>query len=872
MKINRINTKNKMDISRKDSIFMTIYYFFVLYRYIALLILGLALSAFILLLILDLLIPNELSAIDRKATLKIFNELQIANKHQNAILLMEYKGNAILKDSPLEMEYKSKLADSYIHVGDYSKAEKMLIDVQNHSEEYLKDLDEDVIKKFPKIYEYLKFSIARTIYQFYEKVGDRKNQKKYFHIYKSYYDQCDEQIDSISIAVYNERTWFHKMSTFNSKELITYDSIVVASFEDEEKAIELMSRFVNQVIDRKEYGASCKIKCLNKLIGWQLNNEKVTDAYVNIARAVDMVRNMKYIDEYVHLGELSDYCYQIHDIETSKSLFKKFQQFLNERYEKNDFEYLSNYARSFRYLEAENKWQQLNDELEEYCIGMRRQIALNIPSMTEEQREFFAEKFDLAYNYAFHLLQVHPNDRLADLCFDNVTFKNGLLLRSNRNIENSILALNDPEVEKKYQELKDCRLNLIYQSVSKKTFFNNREKTEARIDELEKELALKCTDFKTKNDIEQNSHSSLQSILTKDETILEMVECNNGLCALILDEKKHVTYIPIGNLSQIQDKLQRPISEIYHDDTLTEIIWNKIAQVVKEKKTVFYVPIGFFNQLAVGALYVGDNQYLSDNYDMRLLSNASDINKRQPLDLTTSATNISLWGGIDYGMNADVAQKKQNRSAIISGETLSNLRYTLREVTDISQMLSRNTIKNTVFTSNNATEEAFKERASEKDYIIHVSTHGFFNKKSDLHNSMMESGLFFAGANKYWTNDSISLELGEEDGCLRAAEISQMNLTNCSLVVLSACETGLGFSESSEGVYGLQRGFKLAGVDMVLMSLWKVDDHATAMLMTEFYKNLLAGKDVDSALELGKREVRNLYPSPEDWGGFVLLH
>lgn len=872
MKINRVKGKNEKEMSRKGSFFMNIYYFLVLYRYIALLILGLALSAFIFLLVLDFLAPNELSAIDRKATLKLFNELQEANRHQDAILLMEYKGNTVLKDSPLEIEYKSKLADSYIHVGDYSKAEKMLIDVQNHSSEYLKDLDEDILKKYPQMDVFLNFSLARTVYQFYEKVGDRKNQKKYFNIYKSYYDQCDDKIDSLSIVIYNDRTWFHKMSTLNSKELITYDSIVVASFDNEEKAIELMSRFVNQVIDRNEFGPSYKVKCLNKLIGWQLNNDKVTEAYVNIARAVDLVRNMKFVDEYVHLGELSDYCYQIHDIETSKSLFKKYQQFLDERYEKSDFEYLSNYARSFRYLEAENKWEQLNDELEEYCIGMRRQIALNIPSMTEDQREFFAEKFDIAYNYAFHLLQVHPNDRLADLCFDNVSFKNGLLLRSNRTIENSILALNDPEVEKKYQELKECRLNLMYQSVSKKTFFNNREKTEARIDELEKELALKCTDFKTKNDIEQNSHSSLQSKLTKDETIVEMIECNNDLCALILDEKKHVTYIPIGNLSQIQDKLQRPIFEIYHDETLTDIIWNKIAQVVKGKKTVFYVPVGLFNQLAVGALYVGDNQYLSDNYDMRLLSNPSDIIERHPLDLTASTTKISLWGGIDYGMNADIVQKKQNRSAIYRGETLSNLRYAFREVTNISQMLSGNNIKNTVFSSNNATEKAFKERTREKDYIIHVSTHGFFNEKSDLHNSMMESGLFFAGANKYWSNDSISLEWGEEDGILRAAEIAQLNLSGCSLVVLSACETGLGFSDTSEGVYGLQRAFKLAGADMVLMSLWEVDDQATAMLMTEFYKNLLAGKDVDNALELGKRAVRRQYPSPEDWGGFVLLH
>jgi CHAT domain-containing protein len=82
----------------------------------------------------------------------------------------------------------------------------------------------------------------------------------------------------------------------------------------------------------------------------------------------------------------------------------------------------------------------------------------------------------------------------------------------------------------------------------------------------------------------------------------------------------------------------------------------------------------------------------------------------------------------------------------------------------------------------------------------------------------------------------------------------------------------LGFSNTSEGVYGLQRAFKLAGADMILMSLWKVDDFATSMLMTEFYKNLLSGDDADLALNKSRQAVRNHFPSPEDWGGFVLLH
>jgi CHAT domain-containing protein len=137
---------------------------------------------------------------------------------------------------------------------------------------------------------------------------------------------------------------------------------------------------------------------------------------------------------------------------------------------------------------------------------------------------------------------------------------------------------------------------------------------------------------------------------------------------------------------------------------------------------------------------------------------------------------------------------------------------------------------------------------------------------------MFESGLFFAGANKYWSNDTLKLELGQEDGILRAAEIATLDLTGCELVVLSACETGLGYSDTSEGVYGLQRSFKLAGAKYVLMSLWDVDDRATTLLMTEFYKNILSGKSLEDALDNSKKTVKMAYPSPEDWGAFVLLH
>jgi CHAT domain-containing protein len=136
---------------------------------------------------------------------------------------------------------------------------------------------------------------------------------------------------------------------------------------------------------------------------------------------------------------------------------------------------------------------------------------------------------------------------------------------------------------------------------------------------------------------------------------------------------------------------------------------------------------------------------------------------------------------------------------------------------------------------------------------------------------MYNCGLFFAGSNQYWINDSIPADI-RTDGILRAAEIATMDFTNCELVVLSACETGLGYNDTSEGVYGLQRAFRLAGDNKILMSLWKVGDEPTSLLMQEFYKSLLEGNSPNHALSVAKSFVRKSYKSPKDWGGFVILN
>ena len=136
---------------------------------------------------------------------------------------------------------------------------------------------------------------------------------------------------------------------------------------------------------------------------------------------------------------------------------------------------------------------------------------------------------------------------------------------------------------------------------------------------------------------------------------------------------------------------------------------------------------------------------------------------------------------------------------------------------------------------------------------------------------MIRSGLLLAGANHAWKTGK-PFKPDMEDGILTAYEISQMDLSNTELVVLSACETGLGDIQGNEGVYGLQRAFKIAGAKYLMMSLWQVPDFQTQELMTVFYQKWLTEKmPIPDAFHEAQQTMRKKYEHPYFWAGFVLV-
>ena len=321
-------------------------------------------------------------------------------------------------------------------------------------------------------------------------------------------------------------------------------------------------------------------------------------------------------------------------------------------------------------------------------------------------------------------------------------------------------------------------------------------------------------------------------------------------------------------------------------------------------------PDGEYNQLNLATLYNPEtNMYLIDEMNLQIVGSTRDIiNKKAYVPI---ANNAVLFGNPKYDLDAeqynnqlsafheehahqeepelttmldesDYASKVE-RSMIdsLSRSGISKLPGTEKEVKNISKMLSNNNWHTRIYTGNTALEEVVKAQKSPR--ILHIATHGVFLKdveKEESHfgmetkklveNPLLKSMLIFAGAENT-LNKTVPNNSETDDGLLTAYETMNLNLDNTELVVLSACETGLGDVQNGEGVYGLQRAFYVAGARTLIMSLWTVNDQTTQELMTTFYEEWLSGKTKREAFIEAQQKLKKIYKYPYYWGAFVMV-
>jgi len=453
----------------------------------------------------------------------------------------------------------------------------------------------------------------------------------------------------------------------------------------------------------------------------------------------------------------------------------------------------------------------------------------------------------------------------------------------------------------------------------------------ASIDNLQKYLSKSWKDVQKQLDGDEVAieFALLSSLKRSMPFLLDSLNLNNDYYAFIINKQsKAPIAVRLCSDRTLQQLLEQQgqeteewISRVYpqsesnqaNELLMYKYLWHAIDSVLDgHVRTIYYSPYGGLNAVSFAAINDG-KKCLAEKYELHQVSTTGDIAdvKAQQKPSIHSAT---IYGGILYDIpkeklvaeshryskpsaianqpNAQeyMAMKTRGRGSISGlADEWGYLEGTQAEANKLKQCMEQQHLDVLLLDSTRANEESLKALSGKPSNIIHIATHGFYvsSEKDDLEsiyfmnqnkawrrqqtreNAMLRSGLVFAGANRAWTGEDI-IE-GIEDGIATAEEISQLDLRGTDLVTLSACQSGLGDVQSSEGVFGLQRAFKMAGVQSLIVSLWPVSDDVTIEFMEIFYSQWLNGSTKDAAFRKAQSEIKKTYKNPFYWAAFVMI-
>ena len=559
---------------------------------------------------------------------------------------------------------------------------------------------------------------------------------------------------------------------------------------------------------------------------------------------------------------------------------------------------------------------------------MKKHLKQNSGFLSENELEqFFATSFYKNDIYQSIIFQKCDSNRTLELfALDIELFRKGILLESVLKTRKSILGSNDTTLNLYYQEMISLRKqsDKLYNLRLKERYLDPDSLME-KANELEKVISLQSKEYRQSVAEQDITWKQVKDSLEPGEASIEFSSFNfydkgwtdsTLYCALVLQkdfeypkmvylfEEKQLNKL-LSSTSGNTEDIEKTYS-IHHEESkankIYDLIWGPLEPHLDGVEKVSISASGELNKLAFHALPDSSGKLLSSKYDLVQLSSTREVALSKE---DNSIETFALFGGVDYSLDTTemfAMAKKQHATdiprAIYRGDTtargltLSYLPGTMEEANEIGKDCRASGKEVEVYSGKLATEENFRLLGESKSpNVIHIATHGFYfpeEKTKDREERMrfmqteqenqfiyspdplIRSGLALAGANHAWTGEK--LPQGVEDGILTARDVSRMNLMNTELVVLSACQTGLGDVKGSEGVYGLQRAFKMAGVRYLLMSLWKVPDESTKEFMVTFYKQLLSGESIRGSYQFTQQVMSAKYPDdPFKWAAFVLV-
>lgn len=456
--------------------------------------------------------------------------------------------------------------------------------------------------------------------------------------------------------------------------------------------------------------------------------------------------------------------------------------------------------------------------------------------------------------------------------------------------------------------------------------------------QLEAQLSRLSQPFAIKQKIARADCKKIANVLTPQTALVEFVKIETNKSednkktteqdryisfVLHAGDGNQVDMVDLGNADKIDQMVTQYKKEVYESGTtkldevsstsrkLYDLVFQPLLKHLGTVNKIFISPDGNLNLMPFEVLQGPDSKFLIEDYTFNYLAAGRDI-----IGFEKNSSNgekYLLMGDPDFNLGTE--EKKAvlnrinikndksilftNRSTNLNDITFEPLHYAKDELDAIGKIMGRE--KSEIFTGKEALEEILMNKSGPD--ILHLATHGFFINRQgllpssrgwqtadftatdenqpnrienviDVENPLLMSGILLAGANQSLTSG----DTRKNDGIVTAEKILGLNLHGTKMVVLSACDTGLGKIKSGEGVFGLRRAFTQAGAKSLVMSLWKVPDRETKELMVQFYRNIKSG-DMNRCEALRKAALdqikivrkRHGHANPLYWGAFVFM-
>lgn len=491
------------------------------------------------------------------------------------------------------------------------------------------------------------------------------------------------------------------------------------------------------------------------------------------------------------------------------------------------------------------------------------------------------------------------DSELTETCYNALLFSKSLLLETEKSVVDIIRKEGTGDDIANYRNLLAVNNRLL-------VLRNNYEYNKLEIDsltirqrELEQRLSYKCQSYNEYETYLDINYEKVRNCLADNEVVIDFSDYQTEdsvrqYVAYIYDKsKRHPLLVKCFDQQQLDSLLDGMQSfTLYNYEQLQDgafnLVWKSIGANITERSTVYYIPSGIMHSIALEALPLSDGTTLGQHYEFVRLTSAREIVKvHHSCKNNRTAT---LYGGLQYSLapqkmeEESKAYEKSDLAGLVRSEYgvsgFKDLRNTKDEVKKIEKTLVDNGFSVKAYLGSKGNAESFVALDGKAPSIVHIATHGFYYTPDEAKDkdflrgytdAMSLSGLVFAGGNAAWLGKkNVDGVLG---GVLTAKDIANLDFKGTDLLVLSACKTGQG-KVTAEGVFGLQRAFKKAGVGTIIMSLWNVDDKVTSEFMVAFYEQLTYKANnwnKRKAFEQTKEIIRKEHPDPYYWAAFVML-